>query len=104
MEAKLKKLRDGVILVKPEEKKLIEQTFSEKMNHWRKRKRIFKDLWDAITENSPKDAKEFKVYYLWHHPLFISLDFTNSATIDDRRSSALNMMKMLEFSCNPIVN
>ncbi|KAL0909521.1 hypothetical protein M5K25_020396 [Dendrobium thyrsiflorum] len=60
MEAKLKKLRDGVILVKPEEKKLIEQTFNEKMNHWRKRKRIFKDLWDAITENSPKDAKEFK--------------------------------------------
>ncbi|XP_020699129.1 homologous-pairing protein 2 homolog [Dendrobium catenatum] len=60
MEAKLKKLRDGVILVKPEEKKVIEQTFSEKMNHWRKRKRIFKDLWDAITENSPKDAKEFK--------------------------------------------
>ncbi|XP_020582152.1 homologous-pairing protein 2 homolog isoform X2 [Phalaenopsis equestris] len=60
MEAKLEKLRNGVILVKPEEKKLIEQTFIEKMNHWRKRKRIFKDLWDAITENSPKDAKEFK--------------------------------------------
>ncbi|KAK8971266.1 hypothetical protein KSP40_PGU018625 [Platanthera guangdongensis] len=59
-EARLEKLRDGVILVKPEEKKVIEQTFSEKLTQWRKRKRIFKDLWDAITENSPKDAKEFK--------------------------------------------
>lgn len=103
MEAKLEKLRDGIILVKPEEKKLIEQTFSEKMNHWRKRKRIFKDLWDAITENSPKDAKEFKVFFLSHH-LLISLDFTNSFITDDRRSLASNMMKMLELACNPMVN
>lgn len=103
MEAKLEKLRDGIILVNPEEKKLIEQTFSEKMNHWRKRKRIFKDLWDAITENSPKDAKEFKVFFLSHH-LLISLDLTNSFITDDRRSLASNMMKMLELACNPIVN
>ncbi|PKA53560.1 Homologous-pairing protein 2 like [Apostasia shenzhenica] len=60
MEEKLGKLRDGVVLVKPEDKKLIEEAFCEKMNQWRKRKRIFKDLWDAITENSPKNMKEFK--------------------------------------------
>uniref|UniRef100_A0A0D9ZCA9 Homologous-pairing protein 2 homolog n=1 Tax=Oryza glumipatula TaxID=40148 RepID=A0A0D9ZCA9_9ORYZ len=60
MEEKLNKLRNGVILVKPEDKKIIEESFSEKVNQWRKRKRMFKELWDNITENSPKDQKEFK--------------------------------------------
>ncbi|GKU90353.1 hypothetical protein SLEP1_g4356 [Rubroshorea leprosula] len=60
MEDKLDKLRGGVTLVKPEERKAIEEMYSEKISHWRKRKRMFKDLWDAITENSPKDLKEFK--------------------------------------------
>lgn len=60
MEEKLEKLRTGVVLVKPEDRKVIQETYSEKINQWRKRKRIFRDLWDAITENSPKDAKEFK--------------------------------------------
>lgn len=61
MEAKLKKLRSGVILVKPEDKKVIEETYNEKLSQWRKRKRMFREVWDAITENSPKDLKEFKV-------------------------------------------
>lgn len=60
MEAKLKKLRSGVVLVKPEDRKMIEETYNEKINQWRKRKRMFKELWDSITENSPKDLKEFK--------------------------------------------
>ncbi|XP_074573705.1 homologous-pairing protein 2 homolog [Curcuma longa] len=60
MGSKLSKLHSGVVLVKPEDKKLIEDTYIEKINHWRKRKRMFKELWDAITENSPKDLKEFK--------------------------------------------
>lgn len=60
MENKLAKLRGGVTLVNPEERKAVEETFSEKFSQWRKRKRIFKDLWDTLTENSPKDPKEFK--------------------------------------------
>ncbi|KAK3146317.1 hypothetical protein QOZ80_3BG0264550 [Eleusine coracana subsp. coracana] len=60
MEEKLNKLRNGVILVKPEDKKVIEDSFAEKVNQWRKRKRMFKELWDNITENSPKDQNEFK--------------------------------------------
>lgn len=62
MEEKLSTLRSGVVLVKAEDKKVIEETYAEKINQWRKRKRIFKELWDAITENSPKDLKEFKVF------------------------------------------
>lgn len=69
MEDKLVKLRSGVVLVKPEEKKVVEESYSEKINQWRKRKRIFKELWDAITENSPKDVKEFKVFHLHHRSL-----------------------------------
>ena len=61
MEDKLVKLRGGVTLVRPEEKRTVEAMYSEKMNQWRRRKRMFKDLWDAITENLPKDLKEFKV-------------------------------------------
>lgn len=61
MEEKLEKLRGGVTLVKPEERKAVQDMFVEKIRQWRRRKRMFKDLWDTITENSPKDLKEFKV-------------------------------------------
>ncbi|XP_050225597.1 homologous-pairing protein 2 homolog [Mercurialis annua] len=60
MEDKMVKLRGGVTLVSPEERKAIEKIYSEQISHWKKRKRMFKDLWDAITENSPKNLKEFK--------------------------------------------
>ncbi|KAM0015239.1 putative pairing protein [Helianthus debilis subsp. tardiflorus] len=60
LEEKLTKLREGVTLVSPEERKLVEKTFSDAISHWRKRKRMFKDVWDTITENSPKTPNEFK--------------------------------------------
>lgn len=59
------KMRGGVTLVRPEDRKTVENMYSEKISQWRKRKRMFKDLWDAITENSPKDLKEFKVLYIF---------------------------------------
>lgn len=61
MEEKLTKLRGGVTLVSPEERKAIEALYSSTISQWRKRKRMFKDIWDSITENSPKNLKEFKV-------------------------------------------
>lgn len=60
IEDKLNKLRGGVTLVRPEARKAAEKMFLETTTQWRKRKRIFKDLWDSITENSPKDLKQFK--------------------------------------------
>ncbi|EEF33241.1 homologous-pairing protein 2 homolog [Ricinus communis] len=60
LEDKLVKLRGGVTLVSPEERHAVEKMYSELISQWRKRKRMFKDLWDSITENSPKDLKEFK--------------------------------------------
>lgn len=64
MEDKLNNLRGGVTLVNFEDRKVVEEILSDRLSQWRRRKRIFKDLWDAITENSPKDLKEFKVPYL----------------------------------------
>ncbi|CAL1392777.1 unnamed protein product [Linum trigynum] len=60
MEEKLLKMRGGAALVKPEERKAVAEMFNDRLSQWRKRRRMFKDLWDAITENSPKDLKEFK--------------------------------------------
>lgn len=64
MESKLIKLREGVTLVSPEERKAVEGMYTEAINQWRRRKRMFKDIWDTITENSPKNLKEFKVVYM----------------------------------------
>ncbi|KAL0372597.1 UNVERIFIED_CONTAM: Homologous-pairing protein 2 [Sesamum calycinum] len=60
MEEKLIKLRQGVTLVSPEERQIIEKIYMDVINQWRRRKRMFKDIWDAITENSHKNLKEFK--------------------------------------------
>ncbi|PHU08706.1 hypothetical protein BC332_20566 [Capsicum chinense] len=60
MEKKLIKLWKGVTLVSPEDRLAIEGLYSETLNQRRRRKRMFKDVWDAITENSPKNPKEFK--------------------------------------------
>ncbi|PHT32791.1 hypothetical protein CQW23_29128 [Capsicum baccatum] len=50
----------GVTLVSPEDRLAIEGLYSEALNQRRRRKRMFRDVWDAITENSPKNPKEFK--------------------------------------------
>lgn len=62
MEDRLVKLRGGVTLVKPEDRKMVEDMFLEKLNQWRKRKRMFKEVWDTLTENMPNDPKQFKVF------------------------------------------
>ena len=69
MEDRLDKLRGGVTLVSPDERKAVQEMYLEKLSQWRRRKRMFKDLWDVITENSTKDLKEFKVVYIWVYVL-----------------------------------
>ncbi|GBG68585.1 hypothetical protein CBR_g3130 [Chara braunii] len=60
LEAKLIKLREGTVLITDEEKAKIEEQYTKMISHWRKRKRIFKDLWGMITENMTKKPSEFK--------------------------------------------
>eukprot|EP00250_Pteridium_aquilinum_P003869 c14144_g1_i2 orf=199-867(+) len=59
-EAKLSNLKQGVVLVSAEEREKVQEAFVTKMSEWRKRKKMFKELWDLITEALPKDLKEFK--------------------------------------------
>ena len=94
LEDKLEILREGVTLVKPEDRKAIEHIYSEKLSQWRRRKRMFKDLWDTITENSPKDLKEFKVLSC-HFALPVFTQLFELNTMDScRKNLALNTMKM----------
>ncbi|KAL6523463.1 Homologous-pairing protein 2 [Orobanche gracilis] len=60
MEEKMIKLREGVTLVSQAERQAVEKMYTNMTNQWRKRKRMFKDIWNAITENSTKNLKEFK--------------------------------------------
>lgn len=60
-EAKLGSLKQGVVLVSADEREKVQEAFVAKMGEWRKRKKMFKELWDIITESLPKDLKEFKV-------------------------------------------
>lgn len=97
MEEKLAKLRGGAALVRPEERKAVDDIYAVKISQWRKRKRMFKDLWDALTENSPKNLKEFKVMevpikLLLRLPSIFDLISVNHC----RKNLELSMMKMLE--------
>lgn len=96
MEKKLIKLREGVTLVSSEDRKAIEGFYSEALNQWRRRKRMFRDIWDAITENSPKNPKEFKVLTslsLYLGVLFVKFTSTNYHVFF-RRNSELSMTRM----------
>ena len=92
------KLRGGVTLVSPEERKAVEGMYVDPVSQWRRRKRMFKDVWDAITENSPKDIKEFKVLISFCHicsfPWPCKFYFLMCVHVN-RRNSVLNTMKML---------
>lgn len=67
MEEKLIKLCEGVILVRLEDKKVVEDMYFDKINQWRKRKRMFRDVWDIVIENFFRDIKEFKVKSLYNY-------------------------------------
>lgn len=50
-EAKLNSLQSGTNLVSEADRKQVEQLFMENLGHWRKRRRVFKDIWDTVSES-----------------------------------------------------
>ncbi|EFJ19544.1 hypothetical protein SELMODRAFT_418879 [Selaginella moellendorffii] len=60
MESRITQLRAGTVLVTAEERNKVEADYNKKTGLWRKRKRMFKDLWDMITESMPKNQSELK--------------------------------------------
>eukprot|EP00897_Mesotaenium_endlicherianum_P004242 jgi/Mesen1/3846/ME000207S02855 len=61
MEKKLGQLREGGIVISADDRKKAEDLYETSTALWKKRKRMFKDLWDTVTESMPKDLKEFRV-------------------------------------------
>eukprot|EP01025_Chloroclados_australasicus_P056879 TRINITY_DN70773_c0_g1_i1.p1 TRINITY_DN70773_c0_g1~~TRINITY_DN70773_c0_g1_i1.p1 ORF type:complete len:221 (+),score=26.01 TRINITY_DN70773_c0_g1_i1:100-762(+) len=59
-EKKLKGLTSGKTLIDPQEKLKVEQNYKDLMAHWRKRKNIFRSIWDNVTANM--DAKQSELY------------------------------------------
>eukprot|EP00877_Chromochloris_zofingiensis_P007232 jgi/Chrzof1/2762/Cz11g28100.t1 len=57
---KLKALKGGTILVTAEERAAVEKAFCESMDHWRKRRGIFRSIWDAIAEGL--DSKQADLF------------------------------------------
>lgn len=57
-EAKLNSLQSGTDLVSDADRTQVEQLFTDNLGHWRKRRRVFKDIWDTVSEsiNRPKEA------------------------------------------------
>jgi 26S proteasome regulatory subunit (ATPase 3-interacting protein) len=62
METKLSVLRQGTVLVTPEERKQVEEAYNLKFGMWRKRKNMFRDLWVTITEAMTEDSKQASVH------------------------------------------
>ncbi|GAQ86702.1 hypothetical protein KFL_003060010 [Klebsormidium nitens] len=60
MDAKLVTLRDGKVLITAEDRKKVEERFTTGLTQWRKRKRMFKELWNQITESMTKNLKDFQ--------------------------------------------
>ncbi|KAJ3274349.1 hypothetical protein HK104_004115 [Borealophlyctis nickersoniae] len=53
LSTRLEGLRSNTIQMSAQDKKRIEAGLESMRSQWRKRKRMFKEMWDAVTENMP---------------------------------------------------
>ncbi|BDA43751.1 Homologous-pairing protein 2 homolog [Coccomyxa sp. Obi] len=56
--AKLATLKSSTKLVTAAERSAVEKAFAEAMDHWAKRKRMFRSIWDQVSENIDQNVKE----------------------------------------------
>lgn len=61
MESKVDALRGGSVLVTPEERLEVQGTYEHRLGLWRKRKKIYQELWGMITESMTENLKDLKV-------------------------------------------
>lgn len=60
LEARAAALRGAAGGVSTEERQQVEQQLGRCLGLWRKRKRIFRELWDTVTEGYPRSLKELQ--------------------------------------------
>lgn len=58
LEERLNTLTKGVKLISKEEQNEIDKSLAYNKLEWKKRKKMFRDAWDIITENMQKNPKE----------------------------------------------
>ncbi|CAL8468300.1 g7840 [Coccomyxa elongata] len=56
--AKLATLKSTAKLVTAAERSAVEKAFAEAMDQWAKRKRMFRSIWDQVSENIDQNVKE----------------------------------------------
>lgn len=54
-------LREGSVLVTPEERVEVQGAYDRKLALWRKRKKIYQELWGMVTEAMTENLKDLKV-------------------------------------------
>lgn len=61
MESKVAALREGSVLVSSEERLEVQGAYNSKLGIWRKRRRIYQEIWGMITEAMTENLKDLKV-------------------------------------------
>ncbi|CAL5221855.1 g4116 [Coccomyxa viridis] len=57
-EARLQTLRSGSTLITAEERQAVEKAFLAYTDAWNKRKRVFKSIWEQVSENIEQNAQD----------------------------------------------
>ena len=65
LESKVVSLREGSVLVTPEERLEVQRAYVHKLGLWRRKKKIYQELWGMITESMTESLKDLKVPILF---------------------------------------
>ncbi|CAO3675095.1 unnamed protein product [Rhizopus stolonifer] len=60
LQERLDKLKSGSVLIPPEKRKRTDKDFEYNRNAWKKRRRIFNTIFEAVTEHMPTKPNEFR--------------------------------------------
>jgi len=63
MESKVEALREGSVLVTPEERLEVQGAYDLNLGSWKRRRKIYQELWGMITEAMTENLKDLKVLY-----------------------------------------
>ncbi|KAI8074264.1 Tat binding protein 1-interacting protein-domain-containing protein [Gilbertella persicaria] len=57
---RLDKIKTGTVLIPPEKRKRTNEEYTRNRDLWKKRRRLFNDIFKTVTENYPGNPKELK--------------------------------------------
>ena len=78
LEGRIEELKQGKIEISETERKRIDQDYDKMRDYWKSRKKIFRSVWDTITEVLPGSPKEFMEELGIESDESVGLDFTRN--------------------------